>query len=140
MCGCDACDGQPLVRFDAGVLVVLALVRAQFELPAGANRNSEIVLLVRFQNRAGRLRVSAVAAATVKATSRAGDRSLATVGFIRASLKTRCRSFAAKLSRQEPSYSIERRAGKFGAGRLGAGQIRVRQIGAREICVRKIRS
>src|SRR5437660_1091490 len=56
-----------------------------FDVPAGANRNSEIVFLVRFQNRVGRFWVSA-AAATVKETSRAGDRSQAVVSFMRASL------------------------------------------------------
>ena len=107
----------------------------QLVVPAGANRSSEIVFLVRFQNRVGRFWVSAGAAAAVNATSRAGERSLAIVSFIRASL-----AGGPTLSRRKSLHAIERRAGKFSARRLSSGQIGVGQIGAGEIRVRQIRS
>src|SRR5215831_4693084 len=108
-------------------------------VPAGANRSSEIVFLVRFQNRVGRFWVSAVAAATVSAMNRAGARSVAVVSFIRASLTGRSCSLP-KLSRRKSFHAVESRAGKFGAGRLSSGQIGVGQISAGEIRVRQIRS
>lgn len=60
----------------------------QFDVPAGAKRNSEIVFLVRFQNRVGRLSASAAAAVAVRAIRRTRrERPLTISSFIRPNLR-----------------------------------------------------